>query len=236
MKVLGRNIGTGVDQLYEEVEARTREEAERELCLRDFEGVAFANVPWTRGEVRVSIHKGLPTHAIPHVLAIALQHVRQRLDLYPDVHRPFQTGSQEAGLVRTGLRELVLAPEAEQQLAALDIDTGWEIKQRHEGMKAVLRDVPKDWDKPSRLAGKFASLQLARLELEHPPKLWKGLRKHLLDVMPKTTAKGAELAAAVKQTGWGSQDACLASLVTARDLLRLKKEAVIGDRRSGETL
>jgi hypothetical protein len=52
--------------------------------------------------------------------------------------------------------------------------------------------------------------------------------------MPGASELGAEVAKAVKKRGWASSEACFESLVEARDLLRLKREALIGDRQSGE--
>lgn len=234
MRVNGRNIGKSVDALYDEIEERTRNEVGREVRLREREAGAISNVSWRRGRVTISIHKGMPTHAVPHALAVALQHVRQRLDEYPDVHRPFPSGTPQADLVRTALRELVMAPEAESQLKGLELDDEWETEQRHEGMKALLRDVPKEWHRTGSLGHKFAALQYARMELQHPRRMWSSLKKTFAKELPTAAEQGADIAAQVKKIGWASPDACLESLVTARDALKLKKEALIGDRRTAE--
>ena len=77
MNVNGRDIGDALDGLYEELSARVRDEAERELVIEGFEGESFSNVRWADDEddVQIEVHENLPTHAIPHVLAVALQHV-----------------------------------------------------------------------------------------------------------------------------------------------------------------
>jgi hypothetical protein len=234
MRVNGRNIGKQVDDLYEEIERRAKEEARRELKLIPFEGAAFSNVRWKLGRINIGIHKDLPTHAVPHALAVALHHVRQRLDRYPDVHRPYPGGSEEASPVRTSLRELVLAPEAELHIAELGLDREWETQQRHDAMKQLIEQAPKAWLRKGNLGNTFAALQYARMELEHPPTMWRSLRKSMRERMPVASELGAEVAKAVKKRGWASSEACFDSLVEARDLLRLKREALIGDRQSGE--
>ena len=116
MNVNGRDIGDALDGLYEELHARVRAEANRELVIQGFDGDAFSNMRWADDddEVHVEVHENLPTHAIAHTLAIALQHVRQRLDGYPEVRRPHgRQAARGAGPVRTMLREVVMAPEAE---------------------------------------------------------------------------------------------------------------------------
>lgn len=116
MQVIGRDIGTALDSMYTAIERRVQVEAERELRIEAFEDAGTSNVSWQDGAIILQLHSGVPTHALPHIFGVALQHVRQRLDFYPDVQRPSGDQPEGSGLIRQALRELVLAGEAEMQL------------------------------------------------------------------------------------------------------------------------
>ena len=239
MNVNGREIGDALDSLYAEIEGRARREAGRELRIGKFGGESFSRVRWedNAGDIGVEVHEQLPTHAIPHVLAVALQHVRQRLDRYPDVRRPEgRQAAQGAGPLRTMLRELVMAPEAESRLSGLGLDREWENEQRHEALKQILRAPPSEWTRDGTLGNQFAALQYARFELEHPPALWRSLREQMEQSLPVAAERGKRALAAVRGHGWDSADACLQSLIAVRDDLGLRYVAWIEDRRTGETL
>ncbi len=237
MKVIGRDIGDVLDGLYEEIGNRLSEEAARELQVEKFDGDAFSRVRWS-GEtpsVLIFVHEQLPTHAIPHVLGVALQHIRQRLDHYPDVRTPSgRQAAAGAGPLRTMLRELVMAPEAESQLAGLGLDSEWETEQRHEAMKQILRAPPSDWTRDGTLGNKFAALQYARFELEHPSAMWKSLRADMEGALPIAAERGKRAVATVREHGWDSPDACLQSLLGVRDSMGMEYIAWIEDRRNGE--
>ncbi len=236
MKVIGKDIGEPLDELYGQIEERLRIEAERELRVEPFEDAAFSNVSWREGVVVISLHNGVPTHALPHIFGVALHHVRQRLDHYPAVRRPADSvvAPDDSGpsLVRTALRELVFAPEADTQLEPLDLDRQWEVEQRHEGMKDLVRDAPPDWDEVGTLGNAFAALQYARTALQHPPDLWESLRENITQRMPAAAENGEGVLQAVGGHGWSTAANCLLSLVAARDELALQAIAVIEDRRT----
>lgn len=236
MKVNGRDIGDVLDGLHEEIANRLREETHRDLQIDGFDGDAFSSVRWS-GEtptVLIFVHEQLPTHAIPHVLGVALQHVRQRLDSYPDVRTPSgRQAAAGAGPLRTMLREVVMAPEAEARLADLDLDSEWETEQRHEAMKQILRAPPSDWKRDGTLGNKFAALQYARFELEHPTAMWNSLRDDMEDSLTIAAERGKRAVEAVREHGWDSADACLKSLLAVRDSLGMEYIAWIEDRRDG---
>jgi hypothetical protein len=228
MKVIGRDITGGVERMYREVEARVAA-ANRDMKVVAFEGEGLSNVKWSQKAVTISLHSGVPTHALPHVLGIAVQHVRQDLDGYPNVRKPKGRQPQGADLVRSALRELVLEPDAEAQLTGLGLDREWEQEQRHQAMKDLLRDPPEDWNEEGSLGNDFIALQLARLEVTHPPKMYEALRKRVEEVLP-VAAERADLAGrALKRRRWGTASACLASLVNIRDELGLADIATITD-------
>jgi len=234
VKVIGKDIGTALDGMYEALAERVRTETGRELQVEPFEAGAFSSVDWDDEVCLISLHNGVPTHALPHVLGVALQHVRQHLDHYPTVVEG--PGDVYGGdLVRTTLRELVMAPEAEMALTPLDLDTTWEVEQRHTGLKELLRDAPKEWDDIDGPGGAFAALQYARFAIEHPADLWKALRGPFQEKLPHAADQGERVASLVRATGWASADACLASLVAARDALDLGAYAAIVDTRTDET-
>ncbi len=236
MKVNGRDIGDVLGPLYAEIEGRIQKEAERELQLEKFDGESFSRVRWSDNEptVTVFVHESLPTHAIPHALAIALQHVRQRLDKYPDIRRPKgRQAASDAGPLRTMLREVVMAPEAESRIAELGLDRDWENEQRHDALKQILRAPPSEWTRDGTLGNQFAALQYARFEFEHPPELWKSLREEMEERLPIAAEHGKAAVAAIQEHGWSSVDACLQALLAARDALGLEYVAWIEDRRDG---
>ena len=239
MKVNGRDIGDVLDPIFAEIEGRVQKEAERALRVDKFDGDSFSRVRWSDDDptVTVFLHENLPTHAIPHAMAVALQHVRQRLDQYPEIRRPRgRQAASGAGPLRTMLRELVMAPEAESRIADLALDREWENEQRHDALKQLLRAPPSEWNRDGTLGNLFAALQYARFEFEHPPELWKSLREEMEQALPIAAERGKRAVAAVQEHGWSSADACLRSLVSARDILGLEYVAWIEDRRDGEII
>lgn len=235
MKVLGKDIGTALDKRYEEIERRLGIEAERTLVVEGFEGGSISNVDWFDDRVRLLVHTGVPRHALAHVFGVALEHVRQRLERYPDVVRPPVDEDIEGGeVVRQALRELVLGPEAEMHLEPLRLDDTWEIEQRHQGMKELLREPPADWNEAGTVGNDFMSLQYARFAMQHPKEMWDGLRKTMEQRLPLACERGAAALKIVRTYGWGGPGACLESLVGVRNELELKDIAAVEDRRTRE--
>jgi len=228
MNVIGREIGDGIERMYREVEARVAA-ANRDLKTVAFEGEGLSSVKWSPKAVTISLHSGVPTHALPHVLGIALQHVRQDLDGYPNVRKPKGRQPQGSDLVRAALRELVLEPDAEAQLTGLGLDREWEQEQRHQAMKDLLREPPEDWNEEGSLGNDFIALQLARLEVTHPPKMYEALRKRVEEVLPVAAERADVASRALRRRRWGTAQACLNSLVYIRDDLGLGDVAVITD-------
>ena len=234
MKVIGRNVGEAIEPLYREVEQRLATEGGgRRLEVASTDDGALSNVRWRADHVAISVRKGIPTHALPHVLAVALQHVRQRLDGYPDVVRSDRPQPEGAGLARTALRELVLAPEAEQRLEPLGLDDRWETEQRHKGLKQLLRDAGKDWNEPGTPAHQFAALSYARYALQHPPAMWESLGEAVRDQLPKAAASGDEVLGLISRHGWKDQATALKTLTEVRDALQMRPYTLIQDRRTG---
>lgn len=239
MNVNGRDIGDALDALHAEFAARLRDEAGRELIVEGFDGDAFSNVRWpdAGNAVHIEVHEQLPTHAIAHVLAIALQHVRQRLDGYPDVRRPRgRQAASGAGPVRTMLREVVMAPEAEEQIASLGLDREWELEQRHGALKEILRAVPSEWTRDGTLGNQFAALQFARFEFEHPPEMWRSLSEEMERALPIAVARGRRIVDAVREHGWATPEGCLQALLAARQAAGLQYVAWVRNAETGELL
>jgi hypothetical protein len=229
MKVIGHDIGDAVDGMYRLIDSRVGTETDRELRIASFKGEGLSKVKWAPKTVTISLHSGVPTHALPHVLAVALQHIRQTLDGYPNVRKPSGRQPQGADLVRSALRELVMEPDAEAQIAPLGLDKEWEQEQRHQGMKDLLRDPPPDWNEEGTLGNDFVALQYARLAVVHPPKLWDPLRKRINEVLPVAAERGELAGNALRRRRWGTARACLVSLVNVRDELGLGDIARIED-------
>ncbi len=235
MKIIGKDIGAVLDDMYTELEQRVRVEAESELRVEPFEAGAFSSVDWGPGVCLVSLHNGVPTHALPHVFGIALQHIRQHMDRYPTVvEGPSDVDGGD--MVRTTLRELIMAPESELALAPLGLDITWEVEQRHAGLKELLRAAPVEWNEPDSPGGAFATLQYARFAIEHPPELWAALKGPFTERLPHAAEQGEGVIAVVREKGWNTPGACLEALVAARDALNLAGYAMIHDLRNGAVL
>lgn len=233
MKIIGKEIGSAIEPMYHDIEARLSAEAGRTLRVEAFEGGALSDIDWDEpGAVVISLHTGVPTHALAHALGVALQHLRQTLDQYPDVVEG-PTDIEGAGMLRHVLRELVLAPEAESKLAPLGLDAKWETEQRHQGLKDILRGASKDWDNTSSPNHAFGALLYARFALDHPADLWAGLKKDFTRKLPAVAEQGEGLAQLVRTHGWDGAAACVESLIAARDELGLSAVAMIEDRRDG---
>ena len=237
MKVIGRDIGPALDSLYGQIQARVAA-ADRDLQVEPFEGDALSSVRWTPKAATIYLHTGVPTHALPHVFGVALQHVRQTLDAYPEVRRPQGKRKQPEGadLVRGALRELVLEPDAEVQLGSLGLDREWENEQRHQAMKDLLREPPEDWNEPGSMGNAFAALQYARLAVQHPPQMFEALRKRMEEALPLAAERGEAAGRVLRRRRWGNAGACVESLVNVRNELELGDVAAIEDRRTGQLL
>jgi hypothetical protein len=234
MKVIRRNVGEAIEPLYHEVERRLGAEGEsRRLEVVNKEDGALSSVRWRPDCVTIALRKGIPTHALPHVLAVALQHVRQRLDGFPDVVRSDQPQPDGVALARTALRELVLAPEAEQHLASLELDDRWESEQRHKGLKQLLRDAGEDWNEPGTPAHQFAALSYARYSLQHPPEMWESLGESMREQLPKAAEAGDKVLTLVKEHGWKDATTALKAMTEVRDALQMRPYTLVQDRRTG---
>lgn len=234
MKVIGKDIGDVLDKLYEEVESRARVESQRELRFEAGAEGTFSNVVWRENEVVIQLHNGVPTHALPHVVGIALEHVRQRLERYPTLQRP-DVDEPDGPLLRSALRELVLSPAADHRLASLNLDVSWEAEQRHQALKDLIRDHP-EWNDPAEPGHAFIVLLYARAAIEHPADLWVSLKQAFEEALPQVAEHGAAVEAAVRDRGWASPGACLESFVAARALLDMDELAPILDRRTDQKL
>jgi len=233
VEILGREVDDRIERLFHEVRSRVRTEAERDFEVEAFQG-ALSNVRWSDAAVVVQLNDQVPTHAVPHVLGVALQHVRQRLDRYPDVRRPAEEEPVDgAALLRTSLREAVLAPEAESHLAPLGLDQVWETEQRHLGYKQMLDEAPEQWRDPSSIGAGFVALQFAKMEFIHPDRMWRGLRTRTAEELPEAAEMGDLAVTEIRRFRWGSAQACVQSLVAVRNVLGMQRVAAVLDRRSG---
>jgi len=236
MKAIGKEIGDAIEPVFKEIESRLRIESERTLRVEPFEGTALSDIDWDEpGAVVVSLHTGVPTHALAHVLGVALQHLRQRLDRYPEVV-PGEAEFDGGLMLRHALRDAVLGPEAEARLAPLGLDAHWEVEQRHQGLKDVLRGAARDWDDPLTPDHAFGALLYARFALDHPVEMWEGLKKDFVRKLPAVAETGEGVVQLIREHGWNSPGACLESLVAVRDELGMIEIALIEDRRTGAVI
>ncbi len=233
MKVINREIGPALEPLFDEIRRRLEIEAERELRVEGGAEGMFSNVLWHQDAAVIQLHNGVPTHALPHVFGIALEHLRQRLDRYPTVQRGTGPEVADGSMLRGALRELVLSPASDHRLQPLELSIEWESEQRHQALKSLLRDAGPEWNDPDQSAFVFAALLYARAAIEHP--LWESLSPTFTEALPEAAELGAEVESAVRENGWASPGACLQSLIAARELTGMGEVATILDRRTGAT-
>ena len=234
MKIIGKDIGYQLDELYKTISNRLEIELEKNLDLVSGELETFSNVLWQNETVLIQLHNGVPTHALPHIFGVALIHVQQRLDLYPVVQKSDENDIADGRLLRSALRELVLSPAADDRLKSLNLDTQWESEQRHQALKDLLRDPGPEWSEENSPAFLFAALLYARAAIEHP--LWEKLKPTFHDTLPSASELGTQIEAGVRSNGWNSPGSCLQSLLVARELTNLEQITRILDRRTGALL
>lgn len=234
MKVIGKDIGDAIEHLHAEIESRLRVEAERSLQFESGAEHVFSNIMWQQDKVVIRLHNGVPTHALPHIVGVALEHVRQRLERYPAIQRPAENDAVDGPIIRAALRELVFAPAANHALSALALDVEWEDEQRHQALKDLLRDYSEWEDDGGDGILVWALLVYARGAIEHPTELWRAIEEDCHAKLPDVAKLGTTVARAVTERGWTSPGACLESLIAVRKLLNLETVAPILDRRTGE--
>lgn len=229
MNVIGKNIGNSLDKMYEEISSQASANGHSEIILESFEGGTFSAVIWETEKIKIRLHNGVPTHAMPRILGVALQHVRQKLDKFPSVQK---TDNDVVGgsLVRDALRELVLAPEANEHLAHLNLDTEWEDEQRHQGLKQLIKDAPEEFRHVGEPGNAFASLLYARYCFDHPEVMWKQLKKQFVEELPAAAENGESIAEIVGKNGWATPAAALSSLHLTHEELNLGAYVVIKSR------
>jgi hypothetical protein len=228
MKVINKDIGGDLDSLYQLVAGRVGASG-RDLEVVTYDGEGLSDVEWTDDAVVISLHSGIPTHALPHVLGVALQHVRQALDGYPLITSPDEPQPEGSELVRSSLRELVLESDAEGQLVSLGLDRTWENEQRHQAMKSLLKSPPAEWNDEDSLGNLFIALQYARMSLNHPPEMWQALQKRTEEVLPVAAQRGELALLAVKKRRWGNPRNALDSFMLVRDELGIEDLVQIQD-------
>ena len=69
MKIIGKEIGSELDDMYQLLVGRAGV-AGRDLKVVAFEGEGLSDVQWTKNAVTISLHTGVPTHALPHLSLI----------------------------------------------------------------------------------------------------------------------------------------------------------------------
>ena len=235
MKVIGKEIGNDLNQLFGQIESRVKSEMQREIKFEGFEGETLSSVIWEEHEIKIRLHTGAPTHALPGIIGVALQHIRQRLDRFPTVRR-IQQDIEGGAMVRDALRELILGPEASEKLVPLALDNESQNEQRPQGLKLFLRDAPPEFNEVGAPGNAFASLLFARYSIEHPEKMWAPLEKQFQNELPAAAENGKAVYELISSTGWSTAGAALESMILARDELNLQNYAGVEDRLKGEIL
>ena len=67
MKVIGKEIGNDLNQLFGQIESRVKSEMQREIKFEGFEGETLSSVIWEEHEIKIRLHTGAPTHALPGI-------------------------------------------------------------------------------------------------------------------------------------------------------------------------
>ena len=249
MKILEREIGDQLDGLFEEVAVSLANsfaknaskeddglEIENKLSILPQNDGLLSRIKWEEGNPYIYIRSDIPTHAIPHVLGTALCHVKQKIDLFPDV---VQNENEEeidgALLVRIALKELLMSLNAEETMKNIKFDIDWEDKNRHQGFKDVLGMLDRNEDDSfvsiEHPTHQFFSLTYAKFSLIHPPKMWDGLKTQIMNDYPEFVKSGKKILEIINEYGFEDVDSCLKSLTGIRDEIAMRPYTLILDRR-----
>ena len=67
MKVIGKEIGNDLNQLFGQIESRVKSEMQREIKFEGFEGETLSSVIWEENEIKIRLHTRLEEGMVEEV-------------------------------------------------------------------------------------------------------------------------------------------------------------------------
>lgn len=139
MKVLDVELPEPLAAFYREVEALFAAEGLSLVCERA-SGPEFGGFYREEGRALVTVRYDLPPEATCHTLAHELVHGLQRREGWPLASAGPELGADSlAEEVAAVLQALVHCAAAELRIAPLGLDASWEQRERHAGVRYMLR-------------------------------------------------------------------------------------------------
>lgn len=235
MKVLDVELPEPLAAFYREVEALFAAEGLSLVCERA-SGPEFGGFYREEGRALVTVRHDLPPEATCHTLAHELVHGLQRREGWPLASAGPELGADSpAAEVAAVLQALVHCAAAELRIAPLGLDASWEQRERHAGVRYMLRAPHPGANVPGTPAWAYWSLLYAYLELLHPAEHVRTLLRNIQRALPQAAATGQRAAELVRFHGYATPDQALAAMRAVHELLRLGHHVVIEDPRATAT-
>jgi hypothetical protein len=132
------------------------------------------------------------------------------------------------------LQALVHCAAAELRIAPLGLDNSWELRQRHETVRYLLRAPHEHANRRTTPTWAYWSLLYAYVALLHPPEHTRTLLRNFRRAIPNAAEAGEEAAELVRRHGFATRAQAVASLNAVRDALVLRPLVVIVGAAEGE--
>jgi len=232
MKVLDVELPEPLAALYREVAALFAAEGRPLTCERAA-GPEFGGCYYEPQRVLITVRSDLPPEATCHTLAHELVHALQRREGWPLASANSELGEDSpAAEVASVLQAVVHCAAAELRIAPLGLDASWEQRERHAGVRRMLRAPHPDANVPGTPAWAYWSLLYAYLGLLHPPAHVQTLLRNIRRAIPQAGTTGQQAAELVRFHGYATAGQALAAMRAVHELLRLGNHVLIEDPRA----
>lgn len=233
MNVLGVELSESLAAFYQEVEALLGQRGITLTCEQG-PGPEFGGFYLSGDRATVQVRHDLPPDAIQHTLGHELVHGLQRQEGWPRAAAgPDPLGKAEAEEVAAVLQALVQCAAAELRISPLGLDPSWEQRQRHEGIRRLLRAPHPEATERGTASWAYWSLLYAYLSLLHPAESVRTLLRNFDRALPTAAAAGRQAVELVRQHGYATADQGLAAMVAVQQALELAPRVVVEDPRAG---
>ncbi len=235
MKVMGRQLTPPFDEFWERFGSEIPVSAE---YIEAGHSAVFGDQGYDVAAPHEPAWAGLPDDDFAYHVAHELFHIVQRQRGYPKTVRGrwYSSNSPEAR-VGADLEELILHPPLEELLLGELGFTNDFIRSRMltGALNGVANSPAPEYGTPwfTTWAIRYCELQLTLTEGE-----WAALGDVFKERSPQVARLGEELAAIVREVGWGTREQALEVLVGVRDVLGLQVNRIVlvMDPLSGEIL
>lgn len=232
LKVLDVELPEPLAAFYREVQALLAADGLPLVCERAA-GPEFGGFYREEGRALVTVRFDLPPEATCHTLAHELVHALQRHEGWPLASANPELGADSpAEEIAAVLQALVHCAAAELRIAPLGLDASWEQRERHAGVRYMLRAPHPGANVPGTPAWAYWSLLYAYLELLHPPAYVQTLLRNIRRAIPQAGAAGQRAAELVRFHGYATAGQALAAMRAVHELLGLGEHVLIEDPRS----